>query len=124
MIKEELLDTFAIEAMKAIQHQEGMVNVHNVALRAYGLAEKMLDCRQEVLNRWKLKDDIGVDAIEKLELTVRSERCLKADDIFTITQLLGCTENRLFKIPNLGRKSLKEIIEQLDARGLKLRGQP
>ena len=123
MTKEELLDTFAIEAMKAIQQQDCLSNTYNVALRAYGLAEKMLDCRQEILNRWKLKDDIAVDAIEKLELTVRSERCLQADDIFTITQLLGCTKNRLLKVPNLGRKSLNEIIDQLEARGLKLKEQ-
>jgi DNA-directed RNA polymerase alpha subunit len=121
MTKEELLDHLAIEAMKAIQHQTGMPNVYSVALRAYDLAEEMLDCRQEVLNRWKLKDDIAVDSIEKLELTVRSERCLKADDIYTITQLLGCTKNRLLKVPNLGRKSLNEIIDQLEARGLKLK---
>jgi DNA-directed RNA polymerase alpha subunit len=31
------------------------------------------------------------------------------------------TENELLRLPNLGRKSLKEVIEQLQARGLKLR---
>jgi DNA-directed RNA polymerase alpha subunit len=121
MTKEELLDRFAIEAMKAIQHQTGMTNVYSVALRAYDLAEEMLDCRQEVLDKWALKDAVSEDGIERLELTVRSERCLKADDIYTITQLLGCTKNRLLKVPNLGRKSLNEIIDQLEARGLKLK---
>jgi len=123
MNKEELLDQFAIEAMKAIQHQESMVSVHNVAIRAYGIAEKMLECRQAVLDSWALKNAIVEDGIERLELTVRSEHCLKAEGIYTITQLLACTEQRLLKTPNLGRKSIKEIIEQLDARGLKLRGQ-
>jgi len=122
MNREELLDQFAIEAMKAIQHQESMVSVHNVAIRAYGIAEKMLECRQAVLDSWALKNAIVEDGIERLELTVRSEHCLKAEGIYTITQLLGCTEQRLLKTPNLGRKSLREIIEQLDARGLKLRG--
>jgi DNA-directed RNA polymerase alpha subunit len=122
MTKEELLDQFAMEAMKAIQHQESMVSVHNVAIRAYGIAEKMLECRQAILDSWELKNAIVEDGIERLELTVRSEHCLKAEGIYTITQLLGCTEQRLLKTPNLGRKSLREIIEQLDARGLKLRG--
>jgi len=122
MNKEELLDQFAMEAMKAIQHQESMVSVHNVAIRAYGIAEKMLECRQAILDSWALKNAIVEDGIERLELTVRSEHCLKAEGIYTITQLLGCTEQRLLKTPNLGRKSLREIIEQLDARGLKLRG--
>lgn len=121
MTKEDLLDQFAIEAMKSIQNQEGMISVHNVALRAYGIAEKMLECRQTVLENWALKDAILEDGIERLELTVRSEHCLKAEGIYTVSQLLECTENRLLKISNLGRKSLKEIIEQLDARGLKLR---
>ena len=123
MTKEELLDQFAMEAMRAIQHQEGLVGVHNVAIRAYGIAEKMLDCRQAILDSWALKEAISEDGIERLELTVRSEHCLKAEGIYTVTQLLGCTEQRLLKTPNLGRKSLKEIIEQLDARGWKLRGQ-
>jgi DNA-directed RNA polymerase alpha subunit len=123
MTKTELLDHFAIEAMKAIQHQESMVSVYNVAIRAYGIAEKMLECRQTVLENWALKDAIAEDGIEKLELTVRSEHCLKAEGIYTITQLLTYSDIGLLRVPNLGRKSLREIIEQLDARGLKLRGQ-
>ena len=123
MNKEQLLDQFAIEAMKSIQNQEGMVSVHNVALRAYGIAEKMLECRQEILDKWALKEAVSVDGIEKLELTVRSEHCLKAEGIYTITQLLKYSDIGLLRLPNLGRKSLREIIEQLDARGLKLRGQ-
>ena len=123
MTKEELLDHFAIEAMKAIQHQEGMINVMNVATRAYGIAERMLLSRQAVLDEWALKEAVSVDGIELLELTVRTAHCLKAEGVYTITQLLGCTEQRLLKTPNLGRKSLKEIIERLNERGLKLRGQ-
>ena len=122
MTKEQLLDQFATEAMKSIQHQEGMVAVHNVALRAYGIAEKMLECRQEILDKWELKEAVSVDGIEKLELTVRSERCLKAEGIYTMSQLLKYSDIGLLRIPNLGRKSLREIIEQLEARGMKLRG--
>lgn len=122
MTKEQLLDQFATEAMKSIQHQEGMVAVHNVALRAYGIAEKMLECRQEILDKWELKEAVSVDGIEKLELTVRSERCLKAEGIYTMSQLLKYSDFGLLRIPNLGRKSLREIIEQLEARGMKLRG--
>jgi DNA-directed RNA polymerase alpha subunit len=121
MTKEELLDQFAIEAMKAIQHQEGMISVFNVALRAYGIAEKMLDCKQEVLDRWALKDAISTDGIEKLNLSVRSEHCLKAEEIYTISKLQCYTFNMLLKTPNLGRKSIKEIIEKLAEQGLKLK---
>jgi DNA-directed RNA polymerase subunit alpha len=120
MTKEELLDTFAIEAMKAITHQGGAANV---ASHAYDVAEKMLDRRQEVLDKWALKDEIRVDGIDKLELTVRSQNCLKAEEIYTIKHLITYTENCLLKIPNLGSKSVKEIIERLEDRGLKLWGQ-
>jgi DNA-directed RNA polymerase alpha subunit len=41
----------------------------------------------------------------------------------TITQLQGCTFNNLLKTPNLGRKSINEIIEQMAAMGLKLKGE-
>ena len=121
MNKEQLLDHFAVEAMKAIQRQEGMVAVHNVALRSYAMAEQMLDCRKAILDKWALKEAVSVDGIELLELTVRTERCLKAVEIFTVSQLLRYSDIGLLRIPNLGRKSQKEIIEQLDARGLKLR---
>jgi DNA-directed RNA polymerase alpha subunit len=121
MNKEQLLDHFATEAMKAIQRQEGMVAVHNVALRSYAMAEQMLDCRKAILDKWALKEAVSVDGIELLELTVRTERCLKAVEIFTVSQLLRYTDIGVLRIPNLGRKSQKEIIEQLDARGLKLR---
>lgn len=123
MNKEQLLDHFATEAMKAIQRQESMVAVNNIALRAYGIAEKMLECRQEILDKWALKEAVSVDGIELLELTVRSEHCLKAEGIYTVSQLLKYSDIGLLRLPNLGRKSLREIIEQLDARGLKLRGQ-
>ena len=123
MNKEQLLDHFATEAMKAIQRQEGMVAVHNVALRSYAMAEQMLDCRKAILDKWALKEAVSVDGIEFLELTVRTERCLKSAEIFTVAQLLKYSDFGLRRIPNLGRKSLTEIIEALEARGLKLRGQ-
>ena len=63
------------------------------------------------------------DGIEKLNLTVRSERCLKADEVYTLTQLLNCTKDRLLKTPNMGRKSVNEIIEKLAEHGLKLKGE-
>jgi len=59
--------------------------------------------------------------VEELELTVRTSNCLREAKIFTIGQLQQWTEDELLRLPNLGRKSLKELIEQLQARGLKLR---
>jgi DNA-directed RNA polymerase alpha subunit len=87
------------------------------------MAEQMLDCRKAILDKWALKEAVSVDGIELLELTVRTERSLKAVEIFTVSQLLKYSDIGLRRIPNLGRKSLAEIIEQLEVRGMKLRGQ-
>ena len=114
MTKEELLDHLALEVLRGSPQS---------ARDAYRVAEDMLERRQEIINKWVLREAIVDDGIENLELTVRSEHCLKAEEIYTITQLTGCTEQRLLKTPNLGRKSIKEIIERLNERGLKLRGQ-
>ena len=62
-------------------------------------------------------------SIEKLNLTVRTERCLKAEDIISIEQLQCCTEERLLKTSNLGRKPINEIKERMAEFGYKLRGQ-
>jgi dsDNA-specific endonuclease/ATPase MutS2 len=61
------------------------------------------------------------DDLWELELSVRINNCLKAEGIFSRRTLLTYSEEELYKIPNLGRKSQREIIEELAKRGLKLR---
>jgi len=112
----ELLDKLAFEVIKT-----GATILF--FREAYDLAEEILKRREAILDRWELNQNIVNDSIDKLELTVRSERCLKAEGIYTLTQLQGCTRNRLLKTPNLGSKSLKEIIEQMEGLGLKLKEQ-
>jgi DNA-directed RNA polymerase subunit alpha len=63
---------------------------------------------------------ILVRSVDELELTVRSANCLKAENIFSIGDLIQRTETDLLKTPNLGRKSLNEIKAALAARGLLL----
>ena len=63
-------------------------------------------------------DDI---LIEELELGVRSYNCLKRAGIQTVGELLGKSEAELGAIPNFGKKSIDEVIETLEARGLSLR---
>jgi hypothetical protein len=65
-------------------------------------------------------DPILLRSIDVLELTVRAYNCLKAEDISYVGELVQLTENGLLKIPNLGRKSLSEIIAVLSLRGLAL----
>lgn len=60
-------------------------------------------------------------AIEELELSERPRNCLKRAQVNTIGELLEKSEDDLLAITNFGQKSLDEVIEKLDERGLSLR---
>jgi DNA-directed RNA polymerase subunit alpha len=59
--------------------------------------------------------------IEELELGVRSYNCLKRAGIQTVGDLISKSEAELNAIPNFGKKSIDEVIETLEARGMNLR---
>ncbi len=65
-------------------------------------------------------DPILIRPVDDLELTVRSANCLKAENIYSIGDLIQRTEVELLKTPNLGKKSLTEIKDVLASRGLSL----
>lgn len=58
--------------------------------------------------------------IEELDLSVRSFNCLKRAGINTVDDLVNKTEEDMMKVRNLGRKSLEEVVNKLDAMGLAL----
>jgi DNA-directed RNA polymerase subunit alpha len=58
--------------------------------------------------------------IEELDLSERPRNCLKRAQIDTIGQLLEKSEEDLLAITNFGQKSLEEVIQKLDERGLSL----
>ncbi len=59
--------------------------------------------------------------IEELDLSERPRNCLKRARVDTIGQLVQKTEDDLLAITNFGSKSLDEVREKLDERGLALR---
>ena len=59
--------------------------------------------------------------IEDLDLSERPRNCLKRAQVNTIGELLSKTHDDLLAITNFGQKSLDEVIEKLDERGLSLR---
>ncbi|CAB4773308.1 MAG: DNA-directed RNA polymerase subunit alpha [Actinobacteria bacterium] len=59
--------------------------------------------------------------IEDLDLSERPRNCLKRGQINTIGELLLKSIDDLLNITNFGQKSLDEIIQKLDERGLTLR---
>jgi len=64
----------------------------------------------------------GLDEIliEELELGVRSYNCLKRAGVQTVGDLVRKTRSELNAIPNFGSKSIDEVVETLQARGLDL----
>ena len=59
--------------------------------------------------------------IEDLELSERPRNCLKRAQVNTVGELLQKSEDDLLAITNFVQKSLDEVIEKLDERGLSLR---
>jgi DNA-directed RNA polymerase subunit alpha len=60
--------------------------------------------------------------IEDLDLSERPRNCLKRAQVNTIGELIERTQDDLLNITNFGQKSLDEVIQRLDERGLSLRG--
>ena len=59
--------------------------------------------------------------IEDLDLSERPRNCLKRAQVNTIGELLEKTHDDLLAITNFGQKSLDEVTQKLDERGLSLR---
>jgi DNA-directed RNA polymerase subunit alpha len=66
-------------------------------------------------------DGLDEILIEELELGVRSYNCLKRAGVQTVGDLVRKSESELNAIPNFGQKSIEEVIETLESRGLSLR---
>lgn len=71
------------------------------------------------------KDSTGKEkvlemTIEELDLSVRSFNCLKRAGINTVEDLINKSEEDMMKVRNLGRKSLEEVMQKLEAMGLAL----
>jgi DNA-directed RNA polymerase subunit alpha len=75
--------------------------------------------------------DVGVNTtgspdldlpIEDLDLSERPRNCLKRAQVNTVGELVQKSEDDLLAITNFGQKSLDEVLQKLDERGLSLRG--
>jgi DNA-directed RNA polymerase subunit alpha len=60
--------------------------------------------------------------IEELDLSERPRNCLKRAQVNTVGELISKSEDDLLAITNFGQKSLDEVLQKLDERGLSLRG--
>lgn len=75
------------------------------------MVEKEEDKKEKVLEM----------TIEELDLSVRSYNCLKRAGINTVQELTERTMEDMMKVRNLGKKSLEEVEQKLQALGLGLK---
>lgn len=80
--------------------------------------EEVEDENEEALDELPF-NPVLLKKVDELELSVRSQNCLKNDNIVYIGDLVIKTEAEMLKTPNFGRKSLNEIKEILSSYSLK-----
>ena len=69
--------------------------------------------------RWPSSGSPDLDLpIEDLDLSERPRNCLKRAQVNTVGELVTKTEDDLLAITNFGQKSLDEVLQKLDERGL------
>lgn len=105
-------ESIALGAKILIDHLELLTNVHE-AVKDSGSFIK--EAQGDPVNKGL------VMMIEDLDLSVRSYNCLKRAGIQTVEELTMKTEEEMMRVRNLGKKSLKEVKEKLQAIGLGFR---
>ncbi len=101
-------EALAIASKMMIEHFEVILELGESESIPDFMVEPVVDEENHVLDM----------KIEELVLTVRSYNCLMRANIKTVGELTNKTEEDMIKVRNLGRKSLKEIKEKLEALGL------
>ncbi|NDB83574.1 MAG: DNA-directed RNA polymerase subunit alpha [Alphaproteobacteria bacterium] len=87
-------------------------------LQSFITFEEAKEESKEVLEELRF-NPVLLKKVDELELSVRSQNCLKNDNIVYIGDLIIKTESEMLKTPNFGRKSLNEIKEILSSYNLK-----
>jgi DNA-directed RNA polymerase alpha subunit len=127
MTRTELLDHFAVNAMKAQIEKMGITNPFSTAQTAYRMATEMLEHRDRILREWQKEQEMQHKQqnsdIKDLDLPIRYQRCLVSEQILMKQDLCNWTERELRRIPNLGVKGLQFVKEAMALHGLKFRGQ-
>ena len=104
-------EAIANAAKIIIDHFEVITNLHNLKGLESVLADKEEDSVQKTLET----------PIEELDLSVRAYNCLKRAGVNTMQDLIDKRESEVNKIRNLGKKSLKEVLDKVKEMGLSFR---
>ena len=104
-------EAMALSARILIEHFNIVTNLNAISDVSGLMAEKKVDTITKTLET----------PIEEIEFSVRAYNCLKRAGINTVQDLISKKEIEVTKIRNLGKKSLKEVIDKVKEMGLKFR---
>ena len=101
-------EAMALSAKILIEHFNIIADLNNIADVGGIMAEKKVDTITKTLET----------PIEEIEFSVRAYNCLKRAGVNTVQDLINKKEVEVTKIRNLGKKSLKEVIDKVKEMGL------
>ena len=104
-------EAMALSAKILIEHFNIVTDLNSISDVSGLMAEKKVDTITKTLET----------PIEEIEFSVRAYNCLKRAGINTVQDLISRKEVEVTKIRNLGKKSLKEVIDKVKEMGLKFR---
>ena len=104
-------EAMALSARILIEHFNIVTDLNAISDVSGLMAEKKVDTITKTLET----------PIEEIEFSVRAYNCLKRAGINTVQDLISKKESEVTKIRNLGKKSLKEVIDKVKEMGLKFR---
>ena len=104
-------EAMALGAKILVEHLNVITNLSEIADTTGIMNAKQEDSKQKKLET----------AIDDLDFSVRAYNCLKRAGINTVGDLTEKSELEMMKIRNLGKKSLKEVIDKIKDMGLKFR---
>ena len=104
-------ESVALASRIIIEHFEILADLNEIADETGLMSSKAEDPNQKALET----------SIDDLDLSVRAYNCLKRAGILTLHDLVDKSENEMVKIRNLGKKSLKEVIDKVKDMGLSFR---
>ena len=104
-------EAIALASRILIEHFEVLTDLSSIADATGMMIEKTEDPTVKALET----------SIEDLDFSVRAYNCLKRAGIHTLQDLVNKSENDMMKIRNLGKKSLKEVLDKIRDIGLVLR---
>ena len=104
-------EAMALAARILIEHFNIIADLNSIADFTGIMAEKKVDTITKTLET----------PIEEIEFSVRAYNCLKRANINTVQDLINKKEIEVTKIRNLGKKSLKEVIDKVKEMGLQFK---